>query len=87
METPGYYTVGGAARALGVPVNRVRRWMDEGVLRGFRPREGGHRRISGESVLAVLRNPQGEIDRAHWERVQSGAIRHNGGRIHVVRHI
>lgn len=48
-----YYTTQGAAKLLGISVRTVQLWLDKGLLEGWKT-EGGHRRITRQSVLRAL---------------------------------
>lgn len=56
-----YLTTREAAAVLGMSVRTVQQWVEKGLLEGWKT-EGGHRRISRESVTAVLRNMEREAE-------------------------
>jgi len=49
FDRADYLTTGQAARYLGVSAETVRRWLDDGRLRGMRT-AGGHRLVERASV-------------------------------------
>ena len=55
------FTSSQAALYLGVSLATVRRWSNDGHLRGYRT-PGGQRRFSGEQLDAFLRSLSGERD-------------------------
>jgi excisionase family DNA binding protein len=60
-QTQLAYTSSQAASYLGVSLATVRRWSNDGYLRGYRT-PGGQRRFSGDQLDAFLRSLTGERD-------------------------
>ena len=77
MHIPKLLTSAEAARSLGVSVSAVKRWADEGTLRGERT-AGGHRRFHVAEVERLGREalrPQMSDDWGEWIRsLESGGI-------------
>ena len=60
-QTQLAFTSSQAALYLGVSLATVRRWSNDGHLRGYRT-PGGQRRFSGDQLDAFLRSLTGERD-------------------------
>jgi excisionase family DNA binding protein len=60
-QTQLAFTSSQAASYLGVSLATVRRWSNDGHLRGYRT-PGGQRRFSGDQLDAFLRSLAGERD-------------------------
>jgi excisionase family DNA binding protein len=59
------YTLAEAARELGIPVRRVRGWVDKGVIRAIAaPRRGMDRRLTAADI-ALLRQTVVALQAAH----------------------
>lgn len=52
-DEPAFYSAGKVAALLGVHINTVRRWCDDGTLACVQPRGGKHRRIPAAAVKAL----------------------------------
>lgn len=56
MTTGEWISIGEAAKRLDVHPDTIRRWVDDGTLKGKRTRpDGGHRRVLAASVDAHLK--------------------------------
>jgi excisionase family DNA binding protein len=66
-----YVTTHEAGRMLGVAVRTVQLWAESGRLECWKT-EGGHRRISRESVMRLLADPAGEAPRTPPPSPQPG---------------
>lgn len=55
-------SVGDAARRLKVSPSAIRKWIALGVLKCYRTRPGGHRRIPEESIRELERRQEEDRD-------------------------
>jgi excisionase family DNA binding protein len=64
IEPRAVYTTGQLARAFGVTITTVNKWIDSGKLQAFRLPRGGHRRVLYRDLQSFLIACRRDIDEA-----------------------